>query len=300
MKSSLRTPWLGFSRGYLSDWVTQQWVRITGRQIELTDYPWLLGPIGKTDRVGEDFFSILAAESGLSLNTNRDGAGLIENFNLLDGANFEAGKVQEEVRDFYEHTSGYDLDVWAEWSGFFRPFGGLLGFLFSRRLQQLNLPLSSLDTSRGMTSEIIELWNPATSEVKHTAWMRKLVGTGNVLYAGCYSVCKVPGYEGNCVKVVFPLPNGNATVIMRPEIDSNNSMSIQSSGQRFGDPGFYFVVHNADRSAAARFVRGMRETIHVFKAENSYIRANHILTLFGFTFLRLHYRMKKSAPSSIG
>jgi hypothetical protein len=37
-------PWLGPERGHLSDWTTQQWVRRTGRRIELRDEPWLDGP----------------------------------------------------------------------------------------------------------------------------------------------------------------------------------------------------------------------------------------------------------------
>ena len=47
-------------------------------------------------------------------------------------------------------TAAYELDSWAEWCGAFRPFGRLLALLFSRRLQQLNVPLTGLDTSRGV------------------------------------------------------------------------------------------------------------------------------------------------------
>lgn len=293
MRSTFPSPWLGPTRGYLSDWVTQQWVRLTGQRVELTENHWLDGPIGSADKIGENYFPEIAATYGLDIRIDRKRSGLFESLDLLNSHSFHSDDIQGEVREFYERTSDYELDVWAEWSGFFRPFGRLLAYIFSRRLQQLNLPLSSLETSRGMSSRIIELVEPSSGMVKLVGWLRTLIGTGNVLYAGSYSVCKVPGFDGNCVKIVFPLPNGNATVIMRPEKQSDGTMKIVSSGQRFGDPGFYLLVRNANGTVTARYVRGMRETIHVYAAEGGSARADHILTLFNVVFLRLHYRMTK-------
>jgi hypothetical protein len=37
-------PWLGAKRGHLSDWTTQQWVRRTGRRVDLREEAWLDGP----------------------------------------------------------------------------------------------------------------------------------------------------------------------------------------------------------------------------------------------------------------
>ncbi len=296
MKNTIPSPWLGSSRGYLSDWVTQKWVQFTGRRVDLDVDDWLDGPIGETTGIGSKYFEHLARAKRLELRSDHGVAGLIKEFSALDGENFQAERVDRSVRDFYEQTSNYDLDVWAEWSGVFKPFGKLLAYIFSRRLQQLNLPLSSLDTSHGMTSEVIQLVEPSSCSIRYTAWLRHLIGTGQVLYAGCYSICRVPGFHGICVKVVFPLPNGNAVVLMKPEIGDDGSLTITSSGNRFGDPGFYFVVHDR-KAAAARYVRAMRESIHVFSADNSIVRADHILKLFGFTFLRLHYRMINKSSS---
>ena len=194
---------------------------------------------------------------------------------------------------FYEQTSNYELDAWAQWCGAFRPFGSLLALLFSRRLQQLNVPLSGLDTSAGITSEVIQLVEPATEQVRYTAWVRQLLTTNNVLYAGSYSLCKVPNREGYCVKVVFPLPNGKAVVIMRPKVHSDGSFSVTSSGERFGDPGFYFTVHNRDLLFWVRHVRSLRESIRVYSTEHDLVRADHVLTIWGATFLRLHYKLRR-------
>jgi hypothetical protein len=297
MKSTCPTPWLSSRHGYLTDWFTQRWVQWTGRAIDLHQDAWLDGPVGKPTGIGKEYFDELAQEQGLAVRRNSPDSGLIESFALLASSTFDPTAVHPVVADFYEHTSTYDLDAWGEWCGLFRPFGWLLAFIFSRRLQQLNVPLSSLDTSRGITSDIVQLMDKNTDEVRYTAWVRQMIGTGNVLYAGSYSVCRVPGYDSPCIKVVFPLPNGSAIVIMKPELHDDGSFSVVSSGERFGDPGFYFLVHNASGRVSARYLRAMRESIRVYAAEDAdhdaTVRADHTLKLWGIIFLRLHYRLRK-------
>ena len=292
--------WLGDSRGYLVDWLTQSWVRMTGRRIDLHDMQWLDGPVGPPRGIGSSFFEDLAAREGLEV--RRDGArGLVGDFSALEADDFAPAQVHRSVVDFYARTSQYNLDAWAEWRGVFRPFGWLLSRIFSRRLQQLNVPLSGLDTSRGMTSHVIQLVDPDTQTVRHTAWVRELLGSGDVLYAGEYSLATIPGRQGRCVRVVFPLPNGNAMVVMRPEAHPDGSLSVVSAGRAFGDPGFYFTVHDRHGRVWARYLRALKESIRVFPMENGAVRADHVLTLWGATFLRLHYRLTvRSEPRERG
>jgi hypothetical protein len=70
-------------------------------------------------------------------------------------------------------------------------------------------------------------------------------------------VTQVPGFERPCVKVVFPLPNGNAQVFLKPETSADGSLTVTSSGRRFGDPGFYFTVHHGGK-VWARYLRAMQ------------------------------------------
>jgi hypothetical protein len=208
----------------------------------------------------------------------------------LAGSGFDPGSIHASVRRFYERTADYELEAWAEWCGMFRPFGRALALLFSRRLQQLNVPLSGLDARLGTTSDVVQLVDPATDELRYTGWLRTLRATSNVLYAGSYSVARVPGFERPCVKVVFPLPNGNAQVFLKPDVGLDGSLTITSSGHGFGDPGFYFTVHHGER-VWARYLRAMQESIHVY-ADGRDVRADHRMWLWGATFLRLHYRLQ--------
>lgn len=286
--------WLGTKRGFLSDWLTQRWVQYTGRKLNLAANNWLEGPAAPSTGISPDFFRKLAAEQGLKIADSSEITGIVPRFSDLQGSCLDTSSVHPAIVEFYEKTSAYELDAWAEWCGFFRPFGWLLAIVFSRRLQQLNVPLSGLDTSRGMTNEVIQFHDIKTHSVRYTSWFRRLRSSGNVLYAGFYSVCQIPGHADPCVKVVFPLPNGNAIVIMKTECRADGSFVVTSSGDQFGHPGFYFTVDAGSGFIWTRYVRTMRESIHVFVGEDGAVRADHVLHLWGLTFLRLHYRMRKS------
>ncbi len=284
--------------GHLVDRITQRWVQLTGRPVDISGaHKWLDGPTGEPEGIGTDYFQEFARKHSLDI---RPGAGLLDDFAGLRGPDCEPARVAQPVADFYQRTADYSLDAWSEWCNAFRPFGSLLALIFSRRLQQLNVPLSSLDTSRGVTSEILRVSDPATGQHRFTAWLRRLLGSGDVLYAGAYSTCRVPNYAGECVKVVFPLPNGNAMVIMRPVAHEDGSFSVISHGKRFGDPGFYFTVHST-QGVRARYLKTLRESIRVYCAEEHTVRADHVLSLWKLTFLRLHYRLvsKKAVPERL-
>lgn len=101
---------------------------------------------------------------------------------------------------------------------------------------------------------------------------------------------------GPGVKVVFPLPNGNATVILRPEAGSDGSLLLHSSGRRFGDPGFYFVVRR-DAGLAVRYLPTLRERIHVY-LEGDELHTDHHFRIWGLRYLQLHYRLTPVGETS--
>jgi hypothetical protein len=290
--------WLGDARGHIVDWSTQRWVQATGRRVSLQACPWLDGPAGDPQGIGAGFFDAYATARGLHLHRDRP-RGLLQDFGSLTGPGFDPRSISRAVAAFYEATSEYEFDAWSQWCGAFRPFGSALAVLFSRRLQQLNVPLSGLDTRGGMSSEVVSFSTQPDGEILFTGWTRQLLATGHVIYAGAYSTCEVPRHSGACVRVVFPLPNGNAIVIMRPVAHADGSLSLVSAGDGFGGPGFYFTVAAGNGDVWARYLRSLRETIHVYEANGREVRADHVLTLFGATFLRLHYRLRPRADAAL-
>ncbi len=283
--------WLGERRGHLADWVTQRWVQLTGRSVDLAEENWLEGPIGNTNEIGESYFKDYRTANG------QKDIGLVEDFGCLRSEFFSPDTVAPQIIDFYENTADYDLDVWSQWSGVFKPFGWLLSGIFSRRLQQMNMPISPLDTSKGMTSEVIPLIDIQGDRVG-TGWLRKLIATGEVIYVGIYSHCIAPKIGGECMKIIFPLPNGSATVIMKPEAKQDGSLMLASVGNEFGDPGFYLIVRKKGHGAWIKYLKSFTETIHVYVNNAREIRADHVMRLFGATFLRLHYRMRRRTEAA--
>ena len=277
--------------GHLQDWITQVWVKITGRTFNPKTENWLIGPIGDTEIIKDKFINDIAQMENLEVQEDISDVGLLESFDDLELTDNEKALLNHKVVDFYEKTSNYNFEVWSEWCGFFRPFGWLLSIVFSKRLQQLNLPLSSLDSAKGIRSSIIKLVDRETKFPKWTIWYRILKSTNNVIYSGVYTTCHIPNYSGKFLKVVFPLPNGNAIVIMRREILDDGSLKLCSDGRKFGDNGFYFTLTNHKGKYWTRFVKSMHEWIKVYVDDENVLRTNHNLYFYGLPFLNLHYKM---------
>lgn len=273
------------------------WVRVLGRRVERGEAAWLDGPVGDGDRIGAEYYERLLKDPSLTCRVNEAGSGLMRDFGRLRGASFDPARVDPRVRDFYERTTDYRLDAWAQWSPLFRPLGWVLVTFVSRRIGQLNLPLGALETSRGMTSDVIQIVEAAGGELLHTCWLRKAVSTGSVVYAGFYSTCRPPNYDGGCVKVVFPLPRGNTTVVLRPVAHEDGSFELRSAGWRFGDPGYYRVLQLADGARKVRLIRAFKESIHVYADAEGTLRTDHVFKFWGLDILRLHYKINRATPA---
>ncbi len=287
--------WLGKKRGYLQDWLTQLWVKATGRRVQESSAKWLLGPIGNTDKIGDTFIDNLCLQEKLNVVKNKNDFGLMNSVKDWQLADADSKRLNKEVANFYERTVDYNFEIWSSWSGFFYPFGKLLNCLFSRRLQQLNLPLNPLDSSKGVESNIVKLFSEDSAIARYTVWYRILKSKNDVIYSGVYSTTFLKSIEQQCLKVVFPLPNGNATVIMKISVLNDGSLFLASKGKKFGDPGFYFTLKNSREIFWAKYVKAMHETIKVYQDEEGVLRADHFLKIWGMYFLKLHYKMTKKS-----
>ncbi len=167
---------------------------------------------------------------------------------VLDGPGFKASDLAQPVVDFYERTSSWRLEVWSQWSALW-PFGWLISSVFAKRLQQLNLPLRPLDTAYGMDSQVLAVSDRHGSQVG-AAWLRTLRATGQAIYSGWYSAETLPCADRPSVRVVFPLPNGSVTVLLRPEVRSDGALILSSPVGSFGSDGAYLVVAQPDRNQA--------------------------------------------------
>lgn len=273
------------------DWFTQQWVIFWGRRIEPKTVPWLMGPFGKVGSIADDFVTQLAEEEGLIIERNSASHGLISSIKELKLSDAESARLSQDIIDFYEKTTLYKLDFSVRWNPLFKIFGNLVMSLFSNRIKQLNIPTKNLEKSDQIKSEIITLKEPTSGVVKYTIWYRTIVSTGQVLYSGVYSTCMLPSGKV-CIKAVFPLPKGNATVIMLPSVGSKGELCLDSSGKKFGDPGFYFLLNDSKGDFWSQYVGSFRDHLNVY-CDNGNLFAEQTLTLWHHRVLRLNYEIHR-------
>jgi len=265
------------------------WVHLTGKRIRSGVEPWLDAPLGEKGRIGTAIYERIAQAENLDSRVLPD-AGLIPDFNALRGPTFDPAAIHPEIRHFYEHAAQYHLDVWTEVSLTGRFFLWLLVEFISRRMDQLNFPISSLEVARGMSSQIVELIDPRTGAIKYTGWLRRLKSSGNVIYAGLYSTVRVPSEENPCVKVTFPC-RGSANVYLSPVQHPDGSFGLDSSGSAFGRSGFYRIVASGPDCRRVRYVKTLHELFHVYVDTEGILRTDHKISFLGITIIQLHYKM---------
>jgi len=267
-------------------------VRVTGRRMRRSDAPWLHCYLGKPGLIGTGVYQRIAQEEHLQLR-NSPHAGLIPDFGALRGPSFDPGAVHPRIRHFYEHAAEYQMEVWSEVYFVGRFFLWVLVEFLSRRMDQLNFPVSSLEVAKGMASEVIQLIEPGSGKLLYTGWLRRLKSSGRVIYAGVYSTTQVPQEENPCVKVTFPC-RGSANVYLRPLAHSDGSFGLDSSGSAFGRSGFYRIVESGPDHWRVRNFRSLHELFHVYVDEENILRTDHKISFVGLTILRLHYKMTRS------
>jgi hypothetical protein len=265
-------------------------VRTTGRRIRRSDAPWLTCFLGEPGLIGTGIYQRIADQDQLKLRMPPT-AGLIPDFGALRGPTFDPGAVDSRIRHFYEHAAEYHLEVWSEVYYFVgRFFLWLLVEFLSRRMDQLNFPISSLELAKGMTSEVVQLYVPATERVVSTGWLRRMKSTGRVIYAGIYSTIRIPREENPCVKVTFPC-RGSANVYLRPVSRADGSFELDSSGSGFGKSGFYRLVESGPEHWRVRNFTTLHELFRVYVDPEGVLRTDHKISFVGLTIMRLHYKM---------
>ncbi|MEM9188771.1 MAG: hypothetical protein AAGF12_06325 [Myxococcota bacterium] len=269
-------------------------VWIFGRRVEEAAVPWLVGPVGG-DYIGDRPYEECAERESLSIERNASEGGLLPNMAELNSDVFQADTVHPEVRDFYEQTTQYRMDMWADTSFPANIALWLLVTTISRKVNQLNFPLRVLDTARGMDSEIVLLREPSGA-VRYAGWYRRQIESQRVIYTGFYMTQAVPRTGRPCVKVVFPMPQGNATVILEPSVQENGDFQLLSAGAAFGDAGFYRINKLRGGRLSVWRVRSLKEHFRLYLDEKRTLRCDHSIRFLGLPVLHLHYRIERRTP----
>ena len=282
---------LAFTMQKFQDWFTQQWVILWGRKINQNDYSWLIAPFGELNGIGEDFIYQLAKKENFIITRNSTSKGLLTSIHELNLTDDQLENLSKKVIDFYEATSDYNLEFNVKWNPYFSFFGYLVNRLFSQRINQLNIPTKNIAQSEDLINEIITLNHPQSNKVIYTIWLRKFKNSGKVIYSGIYGTCTLPSGK-TCIKAVFPLPKGNATVIMKPCVGLENELILDSNGKQFGDAGFYFLLNDAKHNYWAQFISSFTDQL-IVKEKDNHLQAIQTLKLWRCKVSQFTYRIQK-------
>jgi hypothetical protein len=275
------------------DLATRKFWRLTGRPVDLdAAESWLRAPVSRAPTVADGWLREEADRHGGVIDVSSPGAGLLPDMGVLNGPGFDASQLRPEIRDFYENTANWSMEVWAGWSPVFWPAGELISRWFGRRVEQLALPMRPLDVAHGMDSRV-DLIRDADGKQIAAAWLRTLRTSGRFVFSGCYSARALPGADRPSVHVAFPLESGNVQVFLRPEVVDGGRLLLRSHSGAFGRDGTYVVVNDQRRDFAARVP--LHETFHVYVDGRGVLRTDHELRIWNASVVRLHYKLEAVA-----
>lgn len=263
-------------------------VSLLAESVPAEDLPFVVPREARTRYVGTGYVRQLAEQLGGSYVADAPDAGIVASLDELAGPDFNPDQADPRVRDFYEHTTRYRLDIVPEWRLWVRPGYLLYRSLVARPLGQANVPMNQRETQRGIRSRIDTITLPDRDGVAVRGWIRSFTDTDEPIYVGIYTTYR--DTDRGYVSVGFPVPHGSFTATLLPKARPGGGL-ILTSRSDLDHPGHYLAyVDPSSRDLTAVAVHGFAEQLDVY-VEGEELRAEHAFWVFGFPFLVLHYRM---------
>jgi hypothetical protein len=266
-------------------------VELLAERAQAADLPFVVPLEARTRYVGISYVRDLAEVLGGEYHADVADIGIVASLDQLAGPGFDPATVDGRVREFYEHTTRYALDIVPQWRIWVRPGYLLYRYLVARPLGQANVPMNQRDAQRGVRSRIDTITPTDTGVVSIRGWIRSYVDTDEPIYVGIYTTYRYDRY--GYVSVGFPLPQASFTATLAPQPRSGGGLVLTSRSEQ-RHPGHYLTyVDPQSRELTTLAVPGFAERLDVYVADDGELRAEHAFRLFGLPFLVLHYRIQR-------
>jgi hypothetical protein len=264
-------------------------VRLLADAVPADQLPFVVPLEARTRYVGTGYVRDLAGALGGTYTAANPDVGIIADLDDLAGPDFDPARADPLVREFYEHTTRFALDIVPEWRLWVRPGYLLYRTLVARPLGQANVPANQRETLRGVRSRIDTVSDPAGA-ITVRGWIRSTADTDEPIYVGIYTTYR---HEGRgYVSVGFPVPQGDFTATLLPVGRPDGGLTLTSTSD-LPHPGHYLAyVDPRTRELTALEMPGFAERLDVW-ADGDQLRADHAFTVFGFPFLTLHYTITR-------
>jgi hypothetical protein len=299
-------------------------VSLLAERVKPADVPFVVPLASQTRYVGTGYVRSLAEVLGGTYAADVADIGIIATLDELAGPSFDPAGTDPLVREFYEHTTRFALDIVPQWRLWVRPGYLLYRTLLARPLGQASVPMSQREAQHGVRSRIDTITGVdragsvrvagddapqaggngallaggngaqrAGETIAVRGWIRSAADTGEPIYVGIYTTYRHRGR--GYVSVGFPLPQASFTATLAPQARPDGGLVLDSRSED-DQPGHYLTYidpQTAELTTAA--VQGFAERLDVY-VQDGQLRAEHAFWVFGFPFLVLHYRMHRKPP----
>ncbi|MGA8467050.1 MAG: hypothetical protein WB688_23025, partial [Trebonia sp.] len=266
-------------------------VSLLASQVPAENVPFVV-PLGSRTRyVGTGYLADLAATLGGEYTADVADIGIVASLDELAGPGFDPRTADPLVREFYEHTTRFTLDIVPEWRLWVRPGYLLYLTLLARPLGQASVPMNQRAAQRGVRSRIDTVTGAPDAPAVIRGWIRSYADTGDPIYVGIYTTYR---HEGRgYVSVGFPLPQASFTATLEPRARPGGGLILDSRGGTVQSGHYLTYIDPATAGLTVLAVHGFAERLDVYTGDDGELRAEHAFAVFGIPFLVLHYRIHR-------
>jgi hypothetical protein len=265
-------------------------LRLLADRARAEDLPFVVPLEARTRYVGTGYVRDLAEVLGGVYQPDTPDIGIVGSLDDLAGPDFDPADVDGLVREFYEHTTRFSLDITPRWRLWVRPGYLLYRTLVARPLGQANVPMNQRDAQRGVRSRIDTIATAPGGAVSIRGWIRSFGDTDEPIYVGIYTTYR--HRDHGYVSVGFPLPQASFTATLAPRSRDGGGL-VLSSQSPLDQPGHYLTYVDPDtRKLTTLAVPGFAEQLDVY-VDDGALRAEHAFRMFGIPFLVLDYRIRR-------
>jgi hypothetical protein len=274
---------------------------LLAERVKPEEVPFVVPMASPTRYVGTGYVRSLAQVLGGKYTPDARDVGIVASLDELAGPSFDPAGTDPLVREFYEHTTRFALDIVPEWRLWIRPGYLLYRTVLARPLGQASVPMSQREAQHGIHSRIDTITGlrrggtgdgtPADAEtIAVRGWIRSFADTDEPIYIGIYTTYRHQGR--GYVSVGFPLPQASFTATLLPQARPDGGLILDSRSE-LDQPGHYLTYIEPETSElTTAAVRGFAERLDVYVRDGE-LRAEHAFWVFGFPFLILHYRINR-------
>ena len=275
-------------------------VTVQAERATAAELPFVVPLESRTRFVGTDYVQALAGVLGGRYERDAADAGIVASLEELAGPELDPAAVDPLVREFYEHTTRFALDIVPVWRTWVRPGYLLYRYAVARPLGQANVPMNQREALRGVRSRIDTIDTDGDGTVDVRGWIRSYAATDAPIYVGIYTTYR---HEGRgYVSVGFPLPQASFTATLAPRHRAGGGLTLSSRGD-LAHPGHYLTsIDAATRDLTSLAVHGFAEELDVHRPSaespdewpgDDELQAEHRFWVFGLPFLTLRYRIRR-------